>query len=450
LADNNQELLEDKKQLLDYFNNSVKPKEKWLVGCEYEKFIIGYPGFKPLDYHGKESIGSIFQGLSELSGWEPEREKENIIALYKDRASVTLEPGGQVELSGKTFSSLHDTENEVKEHISEIKEVTDGWKTAWFACGMNPFVANEEIPWMPKQRYEIMRNYLITKGHLSHKMMKQTCTIQVNLDYSSEADAMKKLRVANGVNTIVSAIFANSPIYKGQASGFMTEREQIWKYTDPDRCGIIKDVFSPDYSFADYAKFALNNRMFLIKRENKMIDMTSITFKDFMDKGYQGYRATTTDWAYHLSTVFPEVRLLRYIELRGTDSQTPELYMSIGALWKGIIYHEQALDAAWELVKDLSYEERRKWHDEMCTSALQTKIRKYKTSELARELYDIAFTSLKKQNVINEKGQDESIFLEELYDRVIKPGKSPAETLMEKWDTLYDRSLDKLLRHYSI
>lgn len=446
----NEEILEEKGQLLNYFYTAYKPDSEWKVGSEYEKFFIGYPGLKPLEYKDPEGIENLFKRLIDAFGWTPEYEDENIIALLRNGESVSLEPGGQIELSGKPFKTIHESSDEIDVHLRELKEVTEKWKVAWYSCGMNPFIANEDIPWMPKKRYGIMKKYLITKGHLSHKMMKQTCTIQANIDYKSEEDAIKKLRIATGVNSIVTAMFANSPIYMGKETGFKTERSYIWKFTDPDRCGIIKNLFSPSFGFEDYTNYALDIPMFLIKRNGQMVDMTHITFKNFMEKGYNGYKATYQDWAYHLSTVFPEVRLLRYIELRGADSQTPDLYLSIPALWKGILYNDQALDAAWELVKNLSYEDRVKWHDDVAFEGMQAKVGKFKTKDLAKELYSISYQSLKLQNARNSKGQDETIYLEPLEEKVIKTGKSPAETLLEKWNGVYDKNLDKLLEHYII
>ncbi len=445
-----EEILEEPAQLLKYFTSSYKPESDWKVGSEYEKFVIGYPGFEPLDYEGEIGIRALFNALKEYFGYTPDMEDNNVIALFRNGESVSLEPGGQVELSGKPFKTLHESKLEIDHHMQELKGITKNWKAAWFSCGMNPFVANEDIPWMPKKRYGIMKKYLITKGHLSHKMMKQTATIQANIDYKSEEDAIKKLRAATGLNTIVTAIFANSAIYCGKETGFMTERSYIWKFTDPERCGIIKNLFSDNYGFTDYINFALDIKMFLIKRDGNMIDMTHMTFKEFMNRGYEGHKATFTDWSYHLSTVFPEVRLLKYIELRGADSQPLDLYLSIPAIWKGILYDEQAIDAAWELVKALEYDERVRWHEDVSREAMQAKVGKFRTKDLARELFDISREGLKRQKQLNEKNQDESIFLEELFEKVIKKGQSPAESLLEKWVTTYDRNLDKLLKHYII
>ncbi|MBC7474983.1 MAG: glutamate--cysteine ligase [Candidatus Sericytochromatia bacterium] len=450
MAKNEDDILESSQQLLEYFTKSYKPESDWKVGPEYEKFVIGYPGLRPLEYEGKVGIRSLFKGLEDGYKWNPEYEDDNVIALLREGESVSLEPGGQVELSGKAFKTIHESYDEVQRHIQEVKDVSKNWDVAWFGCGMNPFLSTDEIPWMPKKRYNIMKNYLIKQGHLSHKMMKQTCTIQANIDYKSEEDAMKKLKVANGVNSIVTAMFANSAIYCGKETGFMTERSYIWQFTDPERCGIIEGVFSNSYSFQDYIDFAIDVHMFLIKRNGQMIDMTEMTFKEYMKKGYKGHKATTQDWDYHLSTVFPEVRLLKYIELRGQDSQPLDLYLAIPAIWKGLLYSEQALDAAWDLVKDLNYQERVTWHDDVSREAMQAKIKKYKTKELAKELFDISYESLKNMKNINRKGQNETIYLEALEEKVIKTGKSPAETVIEKWNTVYDRDLDKLLKHYII
>lgn len=445
----NDEILEDKNQLVKYFTSSYKSPDNLRIGTEYEKFLIKND-LSPIEYESKEGIRDLFESLGEKFGYEGEYEGKNIIALLRNGASISLEPGGQVELSGKPFLSLHDAQKEIEEHISELKEITQGWNTKWFSCGMNPFLSTEEINWMPKKRYGIMRKYLITQGHLSHKMMKQTCTIQANIDYVSHEDAIKKLRIATGVNSIVTAIFANSPIYCGKENGFATERAHIWKYTDPERCGIIKNLFSDNFSFEDYVDYAMNVHMFLIKRDNEMIDMTHLTFKEFMQKGDRGIKATYYDWGYHLSTVFPEVRLLKYIELRGADSQTPDLAIAIPAIWKGILYDNQALDSAWELVSNLTYDQRVEWHEAVAKDGMKAKVGKYVTKDLAKELFNISWEGLKRQKVQNEKNQDETIYLEALLEKVIKKGKSPAETLLEKWNTTYNNSLDKLLNHYII
>jgi len=440
-----EEFIENKSQLREYFLSGYKPKEDFKIGCEYEKFAIFYPELKPLDYYGDRGIFSLFKELEKNYNWKPEYEGEHIISLLKNSKSITLEPGGQVELSGKPLKTLHEVDEEMKEHISEIKEITKNHGIAWYSCGMNPFLKNEDIPWMPKERYKIMKDYLITKGNLSHYMMKQTATIQANLDYIDEEDAIKKFRISYGVNGIVTAMFANSPIYDGKETGFYTKRSDIWKYTDPERCGIPKDVFSPNYSYDDYLNFVLNNRMFLIKRNGVTIDMTHMTFNEFMKKGYQGYRATHEDWLTQLSTVFPETRIMRYIELRCTDSQNMDLAMAIPALWKGILYSDDALNAAWELVKDIDYETHVKWRSEVSRYAMQAQIKNYKTKELAKELFNIAYEGLKSQNNLNNKKQNETIFLEELEEKVIKTGKSPAETLIENWEKKYNRSLDRLI-----
>ncbi|GIW21138.1 MAG: glutamate--cysteine ligase [Candidatus Sericytochromatia bacterium] len=444
------EIIESKAQLLKYFTSSYKKKDDWKIGIEYEKFIIK-SDLKPLDYfNGKESISNFFKTRIKLFGGTPEIEEGNIIAIYDKGYSLSLEPGGQIELSGTPYKNLHYASKEVEEHLKEIKTITNDWNSYWYVLGMNPFHKNEDIPWMPKLRYKIMKEYLIKKGHLSHKMMKQTATIQANIDYESEEDAINKLRIATALNSIVTAIFANSPIYNGNLNGFMSERAYTWKFTDPERCGIIKNLFSSNYSFEDYINYVLNVKMFLIKRDNKVINMTSMSFKDFMEKGYNGYKATYYDWTYHLSTVFPEVRLLKYIELRGADSQKPELAMAIPAIWKGILYNNSALEYSWELVKNLTYDERINWHEEVSRKGLKAKVRKYQTKDLAKELFNIAYESLKIQKELNEKNQDESIYLENLYEIVIKKGKSPAEYLVEKWENNYNKDLYKLLQYCKI
>jgi len=450
INDSDNQIIENNNQLKNYFLSGYKPKEEFKVGCEYEKFAIFTPELKSLDYYGDKGIYSLFKGLEKNYNWEPEYEGENIISLFKNSSSVTLEPGGQVELSGKPHKTLHEVYDEIQEHILELKDITKNWGISWYASGLNPFMENEDIPWMPKERYKIMKKYLITKGELSHYMMKQTATVQANFDYIDEEDAIKKFRISYGVNAIVIAMFANSPIYNGKETGFYTKRSDIWKYTDPERCGIPKNVFSPNYTYEDYMNFVLNNRMFLIKRNGQTIDMTHITFKEFMKNGYKDYRATHADWLTQLTTVFPEIRLMRYVELRGTDSQNMDLVMAIPALWKGILYNKDALDAAWELVKNFDYETHKQWRLDVARYAMQAKIKNYKTKELAKELFKIAYESLKKENFLNDKKQNETIYLEELEEKVIKIGKSPAETLIENWETKYNKELDKLIKVYKI
>src|SRR5687768_10353173 len=350
--------IEKKDQLEEFFHNAGKPRERWRVGTEYEKVGIDRNTAKAIPYSGPRGVEFILRALIDRFGWEPEEQDGHIIALARDNAQITLEPGGQIELSGEPCESIHCTHAEFTQHIRELLEVADPLDIVFLGLGMQPVSRLEEIEWVPKKRYRIMAPYMLKVGTLGQRMMKQTATVQANIDYNDEKDAMAKFRTGMGLTPILIAMFANSPISDGQLNGYRSFREHIWTDTDKNRSGLLKFAFFPDVSFAHYVEYALDVPMYFIVRSGEYIDMTGLTFRQFLQHGYQGHRATIEDWSDHLTTLFPETRIKRYIEVRSADSQPPELMPAFPALVKGVFYDSDCLQAAWDLVKGWSSDER--------------------------------------------------------------------------------------------
>ena len=305
-------VIEKKHELEAYFHDAGKPRERWRVGTEYEKVGIYRDTGQAIPYFGKRGVDFILRELIERFGWEPEEQDGNIIALTRDKAQITLEPGGQIELSGEPCESIHCTYAEFDQHIRELLEVTEPLGIVFLGLGMQPVSRLEQIEWVPKQRYRIMAPYMLKVGKLGQRMMKQTATVQANIDYSDEKDAMAKFRTGMGLAPVLIAMFANSPICDGQLNGYRSFREHIWTDTDRNRSGLLKFAFAPEVSFAHYVEYALDVPMYFIVRNKNYIDMTAVTFRQFLTSGYNGERATIEDWNDHLTTLFPETRIKRY------------------------------------------------------------------------------------------------------------------------------------------
>jgi glutamate--cysteine ligase len=310
--------------------------------------------------------------------------------------------------------------------------------------GMQPVSRLEEIEWVPKKRYRIMAPYMLKVGTLGQRMMKQTATVQANIDFSDEKDAMAKFRTGMGLTPLIIGMFANSPISEGQLNGYRSFREHIWTDTDKARCGLLRFAFSPDVSFRHYVEYALNVPMYFIIRNHDYIDMTAVTFRQFLKNGYNGERATVEDWNDHLTTLFPETRIKRYIEVRSADSQPPELMPALSAVIKGAFYDSDCLQAAWDLVKDWSWDERMQVYLDSHRDALGARIRRYSLLDLAKELFQIAWEGLTRQKVLNEKGEDETIYLNTLKTLLFQ-GKCPADVLIEKWEGELQHDIKKLI-----
>jgi glutamate--cysteine ligase len=439
-------VIEKKAELEAYFHDGGKPRERWRVGTEYEKVGIDRSTAKAIPYFGRRGVEFILRELIERFGWEPQEQDGHIIALARDKAMITLEPGGQIELSGEPCESIHCTYAEFTQHIRELLEVAEPLDIVFLGLGMQPVSRLDEIEWVPKKRYRIMGPYMPKVGTLGQRMMKQTATVQANIDFLDEKDAMAKFRTGMGLAPILVGMFANSPISEGQLNGYRSFREHIWTDTDKSRSGLLKFAFSPEVSFAHYVEYALDVPMYFIIRHHDYIDMTGMTFRQFLERGHNGERATIEDWNDHLTTLFPETRIKRYIEVRSVDSQPPELMLALPALVKGAFYDADCLQAAWDLVKDWSWDERMQVYLDSHRDALAARIRRYSLFDLAKELFQIAWEGLRRQNTPNDLGEDETIYLSSLKTLLFQ-GKCPADVLIEKWEGELQHDIKKLISY---
>lgn len=438
--------IEKDHQLEAYFHDAGKPLAQWRVGTEYEKVGIDRATGKAIPYFGRRGVDRILRELIERFGWEPVEQDGNIIALSRDKAQITLEPGGQIELSGEPCESIHCTYGEFTQHIRELIEVAEPLDVVFLGLGMQPVSRIEEIEWVPKKRYRIMGPYMPKVGTLGQRMMKQTATVQTNIDFLDERDAMAKFRTGMGLAPILIAMFANSPISDGELNGYRSFREHIWTDTDRTRSGLLKFAFAPEASFAHYVEYALDVPMYFIIRHHDYIDMTGMTFRQFLARGHNGERATLEDWADHLTTLFPETRIKRYIEIRSVDSQPPELMPALSALTKGVFYDADCLTAAWDLVKGWSWDERMETYLDSHKNALAARFRRYSLLDLAKELFQIGWEGLRRQNSLNKNGDDETIYLNPLKPLLFQ-GKCPADILVEKWQGELHQDIKRLIAY---
>jgi glutamate--cysteine ligase len=436
--------IERRDQLIEGFVSAAKPPAQWRIGTEYEKVAVRRADGRAVPFSGARGIEALLRRLADRYGWEPVEEDGRTVALGGHKASITLEPGGQVELSGELCESVHCAQAEFAQHIDQIVTVGDELDIAFLGLGMQPVSRPHEFELVPKRRYRIMWPHMARVGTLGQRMMTQTATVQANFDYADEADAMMKLRVGMGITPLLTAMFANSPLCDGDLNGYKSFRGHIWTDTDPARSGLLPFVFRPRAGFEDYVEYALDVPMYFIVRGGEWFDMTAYTFRQFWTDGYRGHRATMSDWSAHLTTLFPEVRLKGYIELRAADSQAPELMLAVPALAKGVFYEADCLQAAWDLVKAWSWEERVALYHAVHRQALQARIRRVEAAELARELVAIAVEGLHRQRALNAAGQDESIYLEQL-DHQVKRGRCPADAIIEKWSGEYERDISRLI-----
>jgi glutamate--cysteine ligase len=439
-------VIEKSTELEAYFHDAGKPFDRWRVGTEYEKVGIDRNTGQAIPYYGKRGVEHILRELIERFSWEPEEQDGHIIALTRDKAQITLEPGGQIELSGEPCDNIHCTYAEFTQHIRELLEVTEPLGIIFLGLGMQPVSRLDQIEWVPKQRYRIMAPYMLKVGKLGQRMMKQTATVQANIDYGDEKDAMAKFRTGMGLAPILIAMFANSPICEGQLNGYRSFREHIWTDTDRNRSGLLKFAFLPEVSFAHYVEYALDVPMYFIVRNKHYIDMTGLTFRQFLQYGHNGERATIEDWGDHLTTLFPETRIKRYIEIRSVDSQPPDLMPALSALIKGAFYDSDCLQAAWDLVKGWSWDERMQAYLDSHVDALAARVRRYSLLDLARELLAIAWEGLRRQNQVNDVGDDETIYLKPLKN-LLDVGKCPADILLEKWEGELHHDIRRLIAY---
>jgi glutamate--cysteine ligase len=430
--------------LVEYFASGAKPRAEWRIGTEYEKVAVERETGRAARYFGPRGIEALLRGLADRFGWTPRLEGDHVIALEGRKATITLEPGAQLELSGEACDSINCAHAELTEHVNEIVSVGDRLGLAFLGLGIQPVSPLDDIEWVPKPRYRIMAPYMTKVGTLGHRMMKQTATVQANIDFSSERDAMEKLRLAMGLAPILTAAFANSSISDGGRNGYMSYRQHIWTDTDRDRCGLLPFAFGRDTGFEDYADWALDVPMYFIRRGGKFVDLSGMPFREYLRHGAAGHHATMADWQLHLTTLFPETRLKTYIEIRSVDSQPPERMLALPALVKGVFYDDDCMLGAFDLVKGWSWSERLDAYETVPKEALRTRVRGVAMLDLARELSAIARVGLRRQNVRNANGDDETIYLDSL-DRQLALGRSPARVIADRWQTEWHESIERLI-----
>ncbi|MEM6535755.1 MAG: glutamate--cysteine ligase [Pseudomonadota bacterium] len=427
-----------KDELVAWFEAGSKPKTDWRIGTEHEKFGFLHDGLRPLPYDGQASVRAMLEGLRDRFGWSPIVEADHLIGLKKDGASVSLEPGGQFELSGAPLEHIHETCNEVGAHLTEVREIADPLGIGFLGLGASPIWSMDETPVMPKGRYKIMRDYMAKVGRLGREMMFRTCTVQANLDYGSEADMAKKFRVSLALQPLGTALFANSPFLDGRPNGFLSYRAQIWTDTDPDRTGMLPFVFEDGFGFEQYVDYALDVPMYFVRRGGEYLDASGLSFRDFMEGKLAilpGERPALDDFLDHLSTIFPEVRLKNFLEMRGSDSGPWSRLCAFSAFWTGILYDESALNAAWDLVKDWSAAERESVRQGARVLGLKTPIPGGRDLQaLGRDVLRISRQGLTARAKLSVSGDDETGFLTEL-DEIIRTGLTPAERLLELYRT---------------
>jgi glutamate--cysteine ligase len=442
--------IESKRDLVEYLEAGCKPRDAWRIGTEHEKFAYRLNDLRPLPYDGVPGIRGVLEGL-ERFGWLPVFEGENVIALTLDGQSVTLEPGGQIELSGAPLANLHETCAEVHRHLGQVKEVGAEIGAGFLGLGFQPKWRRADVPTMPKGRYEIMKRYMPTKGGLGVDMMHRTCTVQVNLDFASEADMVRKFRVGLALQPVATALFANSPFTEGAPNGFLSYRSHIWTDTDPDRTGILPFVFDDGMGFERYADHVLDVPMYFVYRGGEYIDATGESFRDFLDgqlPALPGEKPTMKDWEDHLTTLFPEVRMKQFIELRGADGGRWGWLCALPAMWTGLLYDAAALDAAWDEVVDFSGEDHAYLRAEVPRQGLKTPFRGETVGDLAARVVGIAREGLGARACQDASGVDERTYLAEL-EAILESGQTPAEDLLARYHGAWGGSVDPVFTEFA-
>ena len=440
--------IERRDELVAWLAQGVKPKSKFRIGTEHEKFAFTLSGHRPVPYEGAGGIRALLEGMQHLLGWEPIMEGPNVIGLFDGAGggAITLEPGGQFELSGAQVETVHQTCSEIMAHFAQVRAVSQPLGVGFLGIGMTPDWRRAEMPKMPKGRYDIMTAFMPKVGTLGLDMMYRTCTVQTNLDFSSEADMVKKLRVSLALQPVATALFANSPFTDGKPNGFLSFRSEIWRSTDDARTGTLPFAFESGMGFERWVDYALDVPMYFVKHGDAYVDVSGQSFRDLLAgklPGMPGARATISDWANHLSSIFPEVRLKRYLEMRGADSGPLPNLWALPALWVGLLYDDVCLDAAWDMVKDWSAEEREGLRDDVPKLGLAAKIRGRTVFTLATEVLALARAGLARRKRLDVSGQDETGYLDVLEDRLGR-GTTPAQELLEKFNGTWGGSVDPI------
>jgi glutamate--cysteine ligase len=435
---------------VEYLEQGSKPKAAWRIGTEHEKFGFRLSDFSPLPYEGPHGIRAMLEGLTRF-GWQPIREGDFIIGLSKDAAAISLEPGGQFELSGAPLRTVHETCAEVNLHLEQVREVASEIGAGFIGLGFSPNWRLADVPVMPKGRYKIMMNYMPKVGSHGLDMMFRTCTVQVNLDFSSESDMVKKMRVALALQPVATALFANSPFREGKPNGFLSYRSQIWTDTDNARAGMLPFVFEDGFGFERYVDYALDVPMYFVYRDGRYIDASGQSFRAFLDgrlPALPGVKPTLSDWADHLTTIFPEARLKKYLEMRGADGGPWRRICALPAFWVGLLYDEGALDAAWDLVKDWSFQERLALRLAVPTLGLRAPVGNRNLRDLAKQVLELSSYGLRSRARQDGFGDTEEHFLHTLRS-IIETGRSSAAELLEKYRTAWGGDVTKVFGEYA-
>jgi glutamate--cysteine ligase len=441
--------IQSRDDLVRYIAGGAKPRADWRIGTEHEKFVYDLKTLKPLSYAGRPGIREMLEAM-QLFGWAPVMEGDHIIGLSQNNASISLEPGGQFELAGAPLKSLHQTCAEVNTHQSQIREVAGEIGAGVLGIGFAPTWRLADVDQMPKGRYAIMRNYMPKVGGYGLEMFR-TCTVQVNLDFGSEADMVKKLRVALALQPVATALFANSPFREGRPSGFLSYRSQVWTDVDNARAGMLPFVFEDGFGFERYVDYALDVPMYFVYRDGRYIDVAGKSFRDFVAgriPELKGVVPQISDWADHLTTIFPEARLKRIIEMRGADGGTWRRVCMLPALWVGLLYDQATLDAAWDLVKDWTAEERAAMRAAAPVLALKTPFRGRALLDIAREMLVIAQAGLRARAREDAVGTTEEGFLQPLAD-IVERGYTRADELLRKWREEWNGDFSRLFTEYN-
>ncbi len=443
-------VIESRDDLVLHLSKGMKPKEAWRIGTEHEKFVYDLKTHKPLAYEGKPGIRQLLEGMGRF-GWQPVREGENIIGSSLNGASLSLEPGGQFELSGAPLKSIHETCAEVNTHLAQTREIAGEIGAGVLGLGYAPNWTLAEVPVMPKGRYGIMRRYMPKVGGYGLDMMFRTCTVQVNLDFSDEADMVKKFRVGLALQPITTALLANSPFREGRSSGFLSYRAQVWTDVDNARSGMLPFVFESGMSFERYVDYALDVPMYFVYRDGHYHDVAGKSFRDFLARKIPEvaqFEPSMADWADHLTTIFPEVRLKQFLEMRGADGGQWRRICGMPALWVGLVYDSVALDAAWDMVKDWTTEERQALRDMVPKQGFSAPFRNTNVLELARQMLEISAAGLRRRASLDSAGMSEDGFINPLRELVAR-GQTRAEELLHAFQNEWKGDMSRLFTEYN-
>lgn len=439
---------EDVAQLVEYFREGETPRADWRVGTEHEKLGLYAKSFRPVPYEGENGIRALLSAIETRHGWKPLSDAGLLVGLERDGRTITLEPGGQLELSGAPLATMHETAREFRDHIALVNEVSAELGIVWLGLGLHPLAKVEDLPRMPRERHQIMREYLGKRDTLGLHMMHATAGVQANFDFASEADAARKLRLALAASPVSTALFANSPLSEGKPNGFQSKRAEIWRHTDTDRWSLLPFAFDRDFgegrAYRAYTEWALDVPMFLIVRDGHSLPARGLSFREFMGRGFEGQRATLADWVVHLTTVFPEVRLKRVVETRGVDAVPGAQVVALPAFWKGLLYDDDALAAGLDRLRRWSFADVDALHAAVARDGLRAKAPDAPVLEVARELLAISRRGLVRSAARNELGEDESLYLEPLA-RVVERGASPAAQLLEAWSGPWRQDISRLV-----